>query len=667
MTRQADNNENMDSLSGKVDHSTAGAQQINNLHDGLGKLAAYAVAGHHAGLPDGRSSGSCLESRLVKTIPSIILDPSISSELFGRKLDLPGLQSNKSVDVAFGLSFFVRMLFSCLVDADYLDTESFVDKEKHVRRGGYPSISEMFSKLESHMRDLVSKADKTQVNELRSKILGQCLAFAEQAPGLFSLTVPTGGGKTLSSISFALKHALKHGLHRVIYVIPYTSIIEQNAEVFRNIFGDSVVLEHHSNFDPEESDYRSALASENWDAPLIVTTNVQFFESLFGNRSSQCRKLHNIANSVVILDEAQMLPAHLLKPCLAAIKELSRAYKTTVVLCTATQPALDRTAEFVDGLSDVKEIVPDPEYLRDSMKRCEVEFLGKMSDESIARALEESFQVLCVVNVRRHARELYERITKTGHEYHLSGLMCPAHRTEVLNRVRSELLQKNPCRVISTQLIEAGVDVDFPAVYRSMCGLDSVAQAAGRCNREGRLSRLGKVFVFEPEQGLAPGAFRRNAEITSSVIGRNSDYLSLSSIKDYFSELIWRQGRELDSHDIMAVLAEGIGKLNIPFKRVKELFRVIESSQEPIIIPWNDEAKDIIERLRYEKYPGGLLRQAQKYTVQLFPQIIAKLAGVALERLQDKYYILTNEDIYSQEIGLNYDEPTFRKVEGTIV
>jgi CRISPR-associated endonuclease/helicase Cas3 len=340
---------------GRPDHSTAGAQHAQKALKDAGRLLAYAIAGHHAGIPDGNNNEpSCLVRRLEKTIPTYAaaprptLDQTVS-------LKLPfALYPNRHW---FQLSFFVRMIFSCLVDADFLDTERFMDSERSPWRQGYPELSTLEDKLMRHLDELGSRARVTPINQHRRSVLQECLDAADWNPGLFSLTVPTGGGKTLSSLAFALKHAIRYDMERVIYVIPYTSIIEQNAAVFRNILGDNAVLEHHSNFDPQEEDHRSRLASENWDAPLIVTTNVQFFESLFSTRSSRCRKLHNIARSVVILDEAQMLPVPLLKPCLEALRELSTSYGTTIVLCTATQPSLTRSAEFTDGLEGVREII----------------------------------------------------------------------------------------------------------------------------------------------------------------------------------------------------------------------------------------------------------------------------------------------------------------------
>jgi len=652
---------------GRVDHSTAGAKHAFNLLKDKGKLLAYAIAGHHAGLPDGKAnSNSCLSYRLKKNIPNYSARPDrILGSIESTNLPFP-LDPKR---FGFQLSFFIRMIFSCLVDADFLDTEAFMDSEKSIWRKGYPDLSEMDNRLTSALNKLIASATNTPINEHRAEILKNCLDSAESPQGLFSLTVPTGGGKTLSSLAFAMKHALKHGLDRIIYVIPYTSIIEQNATVFRDIFGEDAVLEHHSNFEPKEEDHRSRLAAENWDAPLIVTTNVQFFESLYRSRSSRCRKIHSIANSVVILDEAQMLPVPLLKPCLEVLRELSTAYRTSIVLCTATQPALSTTETFKDGLDGVREIVSDPGKLYVEFKRVQVEKLLVLSDDELANRLNKYKQVLCIVNTRKHARRIYERICD-GEEgcYHLSALMCPEHRTATLNEIRSALFEDRPCRVVSTQLVEAGVDIDFPVVFRSMAGIDSIAQAAGRCNREGKLREGGQVFVFLPEDGLPPGHFRQTAQTAEGVIRHHEDLLSQEAVTEYFKTLYWMNGENLDEYQILDDLAEDAINGNFPFRVVDKKFKIIEDGAESIIIPWNEEAEKIISGLRYSEYPASFARKAQRFTVQIYPKVLGSLecAG-SVERLHDQYCILTNMDIYRDDLGLCPEDPTFHEVESLMV
>lgn len=654
---------------GHIDHSTAGAQYAIKALGDKGKMLAYAIAGHHSGLLDGKSNDSCLHDRLKKSIPNYSASPEYI--LNSKGLGEPPFELNIHNPKRFGfqISFFIRMIYSCLVDADFLDTEAFMDKEKSLWRKGYPALSELDSKLDSALNQLIKSVPQTPINRRRAKILKNCLDASWSPQGLFSLTIPTGGGKTLSSLAFAMKHALKHNLKRIIYVIPYTSIIEQNAAVFRDILGENTVLEHHSNFEPDEENQRSRLASENWDAPIIVTTNVQFFESLYRSRSSRCRKIHNIANSVVILDEAQMLPVPLLKPCLEVIRELPAAYGTSIVLCTATQPALSKSETFKEGLEGVHEIVSDPDKIYVEFKRVQIEKLPVISDHELADKLSKYKQVLCIVNTRGHARRIFELIRDNAEGcYHLSALMCPEHRTTTLNKIRSALLNDSPCRVISTQLIEAGVDIDFPIVFRSAAGIDSIAQAAGRCNREGKISEGGQVFVFSPEKGFPPGYFRQAAQTAEGVMRCHDDLLSQESVTEYFRTLYWIKGEKLDQYQILDDLVEGAKKGDFPFRVVDKKFKIIKDGAEPIIIPWNKEAEKIIGGLRYSEYPALFARKAQRFTVQVYPKVLGSLecAG-SVERLHNQYCVLTNMDIYRDDLGLCPDDPTFREVENLIM
>jgi len=652
---------------GRVDHSTAGAQHAYKILKDIGKILAYTIAGHHAGLPDGKSNEeSCLAKRLEKKVPNYNL--LVESNL----IDYPSLKDLPiKVDknrFGFQISFFIRMLYSCLVDADFLDTERFVDEDKSRWRSGYELLAVLQDKLNSYLDRFSQKSFPLSINNYRNQILNACLEAAEWSPGLFSLTVPTGGGKTLSSLAFAFKHALAHGKARIIYVIPYTSIIEQNAAVFREILGDDAVLEHHSNYDSSDEDYRSRLAAENWDAPLIVTTNVQFFESLFSNRSSRCRKIHRIANSVVILDEAQMLPVSLLKPCLEAIRELSLNYGTSTVLCTATQPALLKTDLFPDGLEGVREIIPEPSKLYSALKRVQIKKLPVLQDAKLVQQLQDYPRVLCIVNTRKHAREVFEKLPNRDGCFHLSGLMCPAHRTEVLERVKSTLLNDNkPCRVVSTQLVEAGVDVDFPVVFRAISGIDSIAQAAGRCNREGKLGQEGKVFVFSPESGVPPGDLRQATETAESILRNHDDPLSLTAVNDYFRMYYWLKGEALDRQHILADLNEGSRSGDFPFKQINVKFRIIETEMQSLIIPFNQDADAVISELRYSTYPAAAARKAQRFTIQVYPQIInSLLAAGSVEQLQNQYLVLINRDLYRDDLGLCPEDPMFHEIESLI-
>jgi CRISPR-associated endonuclease/helicase Cas3 len=634
--------------------------------------------GHHAGLPDGRGVGPTLERRLEKELPECAAD---MIQAMGTELpnEFP-FQINEQ-RFGFQLSFLIRMLFSCLVDADRLDTEAFMNPESARLREQKPGMANLASRFFPALETLVSGSPDSRVNRLRRKVLDECMRAADLESGLFSLTVPTGGGKTLSSLAFALHHARRHGLKRIVYVMPYTSIIEQNAAVFRTFLGDDAVLEHHSSFDfdaGEEGENPNLewakLAAENWDAPLIATTAVQFFESLFSSKPGKCRKLHNLACSVVVLDEAQMLPRHLLLACLEALRELTASYGTSVVLCTATQPALSKREDFVQGLEGVREIVSEPHQLHAELKRTQVEHLGELSDANLAEQLTEQEQVLCITNTRGHARNLYEILKDgTGSVYHLSASMCPVHRREKLDEIREALHRGEPCRVVSTQLVEAGVDVDFPVVYRAATGIDSVAQAAGRCDREGRLTEeigdaAGRVYVFYPEQGLPPGHFRLTALTSEEVLRHFEDPLDPEAVEMYFRHLFWRAGSELDKNNILYWLEEDATRGNLPFRTVDSLFRMIEEEKESIVVPLDNHAEEMVNSLHYVTYPGGLLRRLQPYTVQIHARWLHHLeAGGAVEYVRDRIPVLRNMDIYSSKLGLCPEDPAFRDAESLIV
>ncbi|MRS04593.1 DEAD/DEAH box helicase, partial [bacterium] len=429
-----------------------------------GRIFSYLIAGHHAGLPDwlpDETGNAALSVRLkeithLETIKKAKMPTSILEK------NLPKERPPKGADPAL----WIRMLFSCLVDADFLDTEAFMDKKRFLLRGNYPAIAELLESFTKFMAERYTpKADDTSVNYIRDNILRRCIGKAVEAPGAFTLSVPTGGGKTLSSMAFALHHASHHEKRRIIYVIPYISIVEQTADQFQKIYGDAVV-EHHANFDPtEENDEytKRRLACENWDAPIIVTTAVQFFESLFASRTSRCRKLHNIVNSVVILDEAQLLPPEFLNPILRALDELRKHYGVTLVLSTATQPALlpHNSPSFTfEGLSDTREIIENPELLNKQLKRVHVAIFKSLDEplewEVLRNKLMEHDSVLCVVNRRDDCRKLWQLMPEGT--FHLSALMCGAHRSEVIAAIKKNLKEGIPTRVISTQLVEAGVD-----------------------------------------------------------------------------------------------------------------------------------------------------------------------------------------------------------------
>ncbi|MDD4312800.1 MAG: CRISPR-associated helicase Cas3', partial [Eubacteriales bacterium] len=500
---------------------------------------------------------------------------------------------------------------------------------------------------------------KTPLAEKRNQVQQDCLRMAEEPRGIYTLTVPTGGGKTLSSLAFALKHAMKNELRRVIYVIPYTSIIDQTAAVFRNALGDQNVLEHHHNVSYESTDEREtdprALASENWDAPVVVTTNVQFFESLFANRTSRCRKLHNIANSVIIFDEAQMLPKDLLRPCVQAIQELVRNHCCTAVLCSATQPAL---GQFFDDPGSIREICKDHEALYQALHRVHFEYAKELDDVTLLDRLNHLDQVLCIVNTKLQAQTLFAGLSGEGN-YHLSTLMTPSHRRRILAEIRDRLRESLPCRVISTSLIEAGVDVDFPVVYREEAGLDSAIQAAGRCNREGnRSAEDSVVYLFEPEaryQSKLPPSLRLPVDVTHILIQQFADISAPEVIFTYFSRLFAFLGDSLDKKHIVKQINDGIRQgLSIPFAKIAEEFRVIESPTRMVLIPEDQESRELIRLLRAGVRTNKLLRQTGLHAVSIYPKQYELLFGAgALEVLDEEIAVLRDETLYSSDTGLH--------------
>ena len=685
-----------------VDHATAGAKiAIERWGNAIGKLMAFCIAGHHAGLANGCREGdnrSTLKQRLAlqfgEGIPA--LDNLWQQEIkLPQNLSAPPLKADAHHPF-FSYAFFTRMLYSCLVDADYLDTEAFYSnlENKAVERGGYPDLNALqhnFNQFINAFRRRIAQAPaqteaekrNAALNRLRSEILDHAVEQAAQPQGLFTLTVPTGGGKTFTSMAFALEHAKHHGMRRVIYVIPFTSIIEQNAAEFRKAFGElgeQAVLEHHSTFDDgklqnEATKDKLRLASENWDAPIVVTTAVQFFESLFADRSSRCRKLHNIAGSVIILDEAQMLPLNLLLPIMQAIKELAQNYRCSIVMCTATQPAVQAENGFYRGFENVREIAPEPETLFAQLRRTTVQHIGTQTDADLLAKLAEHPQMLVIVNNRRHAHSLYDQAKHLDGTFHLTTLMCAKHRSQKLDEIRGRLKNGESCRVIATSLIEAGVDVDFPLVMRAEAGLDSVAQAAGRCNREGkRPSENSFVWIFAPEeQWKAPPELATQAAVMRLTADSFSDdLLSTQAVAAYFAELYQLKGSELDNKKILKMHNDTGQSLDFPFQTVADKFRMIESHMQPLIIPFDGEAENLISSLHQADHIGGLLRKLQPYTVQIPEKALAALYKAGrIEPINEKnfgkqFYTLIGLDLYDDVAGLSWEDTEFLKGESLI-
>lgn len=639
----------------KVDHSTAGGKEAFQLRQ---FEAAFAVMGHHGGLPDygGKNDTgdtSTLYGRQQKKVPDysawkqeIALSPA------SRPSHIPPDNLSEA--------FYIRMLYSCLVDADYLDTEAFMDGT--LPRGGYEPIASLLDKLDQYIAPWWNP--KNELNRKRCDILRSCLNAGENFPnGLYTLTVPTGGGKTVSSLAFALRHAATHGKKRVIYVIPYTSIIDQTAKVFENILEAENVLEHHSRVDytmPEEEVdpalYRKALATENWDAPVIVTTAVQFFESLYSNLPSRCRKLHNIADSVIIFDEAQTLPVSYLYPCVSAIGQLVQYYGVTAVLCTATQPALQSLfAELAPGLT-MREICPDTDALYQFFRRTTLRQAGALTEEELAEQLNASPQTLCVVNRRVTAQKLYALLPEEG-SYCLTTLLCPADRKRLLEEIRERLKSGLPCRVVSTSLIEAGVDVDFPTAWREEAGLDSIIQTAGRCNREGKASaEQSIVTIFRLEGQQVPAMIRPNVDSARHVLQTFADPAQPEAIESYFSFYRTLKGSAaLDQKGILDAFQKGYKGSIFPFAAVANMFHLIDSPTTTVYIP-TGEGKSLVESLRAGLISRSLFRKLGQYAVNVYPDHLKRLLDAgAVQATESGAYILTDKDLYHSSTGLALD------------
>lgn len=657
----------------RVDHSTAGAQELAHLFGSgpqkhMAEFLAHCVAGHHTGLLDQGSatdldSDGTLSARLRTKVEAY---DAYRTEIDSAKLELPQRLSIRPIKghggshlFGFSTAFMTRMVFSALVDADFQDTETYMNGPRP--RGAHDSVGVLQEKLNRSLKRFDNP--QNDIDRRRTETLRACQEKANEKPGIFTLTVPTGGGKTLASLAFALNHAAHNGLRRVIYVIPFTSIIEQNAAVFKDSLGAANVLEHHSSFDWEQHRQvedpddetgsvftKLKLAAENWDIPIVATTNVQFFESLFANRTSRCRKVHNLAKSVIVLDEAQMLPREHLYPAIYALWELATNYGATVVLCTATQPGLQR---FFPQGTQIAELAPDPEGLFESFRRVKVVHRGTLSDADLATELHTHTQALCIVNTRKHARGLFESLEADG-RFHLSTLMCPAHRQTTLREIRGRLMDGNACRVVSTQVMEAGIDVDFPVGYRALAGLDSIIQAAGRVNREGKRPQ-SELHVFEPDSEFVrrmPRFIEQGAAVARSILRDfEQDPVSMKAIAAYFDQVYALQDRSaFDARDILGCFD---GRGGFAFKTAAERFKIIDDNLAAVIVPWDEDAQALIEELKYTPFPASTLRKLQRYTVNIYEREYEALNSQgAIIMVADVYAVLGNLSDYSPVTGL---------------
>ena len=634
-------------VEGDYKHAYVGALVAKRLFPKHHVLMDNALMGHHRGLYD---YGDMVE------MMKLDIPQDVSIDEISANLELPKIGSSKDIH------HLQRMLYSCLVDADYLDTEAFMQPEQSKLRGGKKTMLELDGKLDAFLMKLRSNSSDTEVIRIRNEVQNYCLAKSEGEAGFYSLTVPTGGGKTLSSVLWAIKHALRNDLKRIIIAIPYTSIITQTASVLRGIFGDENVLEHHSNvnlFDDENSEIRKKLklATENWDYPIVVTTNVQLFESLFSNKPSDCRKLHNLAKSVLILDEVQTLPINFLQPIVDTLDTLKKVFGTSILFTTASQPVL--TGEIVgsnklvafEGLPEIKEIIPAEAKLHDRLRRVGLEFDETRSNyDEIAERMTKFPRVLCIVNTRNDAKEIYSRLPKEGITLHLSRMMCPDHVRTTIEQVKTALKQDSNAiiRVVATQLIEAGVDIDFPVVFRQEAGLDSILQAAGRCNREGKMD-LGTTYVFRLQKPLPPG-FISQTNNARLGMGKEYDWFSPEAMNAYFKQLYSRTPT-FDKANIKDLLY----KPELQFETAASEFKLIDDNTTSVIINWKN-SMDLVEQLCREGPYYRLMKALAQFSVNVRDNDWKKLLATgAVEELFEGIYVISDKGFYDDQVGLVFE------------
>lgn len=655
---------------------------------------ALAVQGHHVGLqaPDALNQLRKPAGGLELTEDDF---PSLLAllEADGLSLPAPGRSIFDPVGLRGSGMLDVRMLFSALVDADFLETEAHFQRDgggaKVHRDEGPPLQADAaLARLDAHLAELSRQGRAApHVDRLRADLLAACREAAALRPGVFTLTAPTGAGKTLAMLAFALGHAREHGLRRIVMAVPFLSIIEQTVRVYRDLLapalGERYLLEHHSlagtrgkEKDGQSENERAArLQAENWDAPLVVTTSVQLLESLFANRPSACRKLHRLAKSVILLDEVQTLPPALAVPTLATLSHLQERYGSTVVFATATQPAFESLDGKVRRLSlsgwTPQEIVPASLNLFERARRTRVlwDVAAPRSWASLADDLAHAGSALCIVNLKRHARDLAQLLAERGVPglLHLSTNLCPAHRERVLAEVRERLEKKLPCVLISTQCVEAGVDVDFPQVFRALAPLDAIAQAAGRCNRNGRMAEPGLVRVFLPdaERLYPPGVYEAAARVTTLLLKKYPEGLDLQSpglFAEYYRTLYdLTRAAEADKGRAKR-LDEALGCLS--FQAAAEHYRLIDQDAVNVVVPYDREAfEDLREELRRAERPTARwIRRARPHTVNVYRRregkdplhaFLQPASSTRGEDVREDWFLLLDESLYDREsLGL---------------
>lgn len=613
------------------------------------------ILSHHSGLHDVGAISRDIENGIPSDVDAAT--PSLPA--------LKGIQL-AAAPAAEDFHHIARQLFSCLVDADRLDTERFMNPDAAAIRGGKATLADLLPKLNNYLEKLAAKAPDTEVNRIRQQVQQRCVETATMAQGVYSLTVPTGGGKTLSSLVWAMRHAVHHGLRRVIIAIPYTSIIVQTAEILRKIFGEENVLEHHSAVDVDSMDderrNKWEAATENWDYPIVVTTNVQLFESMISNRASDCRKLHNITKSVIILDEAQTLPTQYLAVIVATLRTYQKLFHVSILLTTASQPVLTGDIKGcnpqvkVKGLDAVSEIIPADYQLHDRLRRVRIEIDSDAHTyDEVAEQLMAHKRVLCIVNTRRDARELFSRLPKEGVTLHLSKTMCAEHIRQTIGKVKEALADEREeiIRVVATQLVEAGVDIDFPVVFRQEAGLDSVLQAAGRCNREGRLPiSTTHVFSLAKEHNLPKGDIT-DANEARLDLPSDSDWFSPETMKLYFRKL-YRQKVNFDKGKVNEVLCLNPAKDYILFETAAKNFHYIDDLSKTVFVKWGEGEALIEDMKRNQDY--GLMKRLTRYGVSVREWELTKLREMGVvEELPNGMLVVAYASQYDPEVGLMTD------------
>lgn len=646
-------------ISGEHYHAFVGGLLAKSIYGkGAESLLCNQIISHHTGLHD-----YCyIEEILKKDIPSDVNRCVEKIQLNTPPFSFSQISGCKGMTP--DANHLSRMLFSCLVDADCLDTELFMDVESASKRLNNIKLESLLSLFEAYIDSLQKGSIKSDVNTIRRQVQERCVSMSDVEKGFYSLTVPTGGGKTLSSLIWALRHAVRNGMKRIIIAIPYTSIIVQTAFILKQIFGEEAVLEHHSNFDPQslkskDMQHKAKLATENWDYPIVVTTNVQLFESMFSNKPSDCRKLHNIANSVIILDEVQTLPTDFLQPIVDALKSYQRMFGISVLFTTASQPVLSGLIEgchpkaTFQGIDHITEIIPKEYALHDKLRRVhlEIDDAGSTYDE-IAERLSRHDKVLCIVNTRNDAREIYERLPKDGLTIHLSRMMCPCHVAKAIQQIKQALLDNSETiiRVVATQLIEAGVDIDFPVVYRQEAGLDSILQAAGRCNREGKLN-LATTYVFSiAKEHILHGSMKdaNNARLNMTNV---NDWFAPETMTEYFKQLYCRK-ETFDQKDIKTLLYK---PAEMCFEEASKVFRLIEEVGKTVVINIGD-SMELMEQIKSDGITYSLMKQLSQYSVNIHDRDFQKLLSYgAIEEVLEGIYVVNDRAQYDENIGLRLD------------